>query len=109
MFQHAQVFEVTPLFPGHLDKAFSECVALSKTHRTSRKGPPPEVPPRVPAGEMNGIEPVGQRTLECAHLVAEWHLRRGSPIIAACALLAVDDVKVRSFFVVWESKGFFEG
>ncbi|ROT79673.1 putative WD repeat-containing protein 17 isoform X2, partial [Penaeus vannamei] len=78
---------------GHLDKAFSECVALSKTHRTSRKGPPPEVPPRVPAGEMNGIEPVGQRTLECAHLVAEWHLRRGSPIIAACALLAVDDVK----------------
>ncbi|XP_047481224.1 WD repeat-containing protein 17-like [Penaeus chinensis] len=78
---------------GHLDKAFSECVALSKTHRTSRKGPPPEVPPRVPAGEMNGIEPVGQRTIECAHLVAEWHLRRGSPIIAACALLAVDDVK----------------
>nr|XP_045611784.1 WD repeat-containing protein 17-like [Procambarus clarkii]XP_045611785.1 WD repeat-containing protein 17-like [Procambarus clarkii] len=77
---------------GHLDKAFSECVALSKIGRSSRKGPPPEVPHRVSAAEINGAH-VQERTVECAHLVAEWHLLHGSPIIAACALLAVDDVK----------------
>nr|XP_053636053.1 WD repeat-containing protein 17-like isoform X1 [Cherax quadricarinatus] len=78
---------------GHLDKAFSECVALSKITRNSRKGPPPEVPPRVSAAEINGTGHIQERTLECARLVANWHLLRGSPIIAACALLAVDDVK----------------
>lgn len=79
---------------GHLDKAFSECVALSKVTRNSRKGPPPEVPPRTSIIEVNGTFQIQERTVECARLVAEWHLLRGSPIVAACALLAVDDVKV---------------
>ncbi|XP_066956128.1 WD repeat-containing protein 17-like isoform X1 [Macrobrachium rosenbergii] len=78
---------------GHLDKAFSECVALSKMNRNSRKGPPPDVPPRGSSMEMNGTSQVQERTLECARLVAHWHLLRGSPIVAACALLAVDDIK----------------
>ncbi len=60
----------------------------------SRKGPPPEVPPRALTAEINGVSPVQGRTVECARLVAQWHLLRGSPIIASCALLAVDDVKV---------------
>ncbi|XP_050694797.1 WD repeat-containing protein 17-like isoform X3 [Eriocheir sinensis] len=78
---------------GHLDKAFSECVALSKISHHSRKGPPPEVPPRALAAEVNGVNPVQGRTVECARLVAQWHLLHGAPIIASCALLAVDDVK----------------
>ncbi|XP_042232869.1 WD repeat-containing protein 17-like isoform X2 [Homarus americanus] len=78
---------------GYLDKAFSQCVALSKISRKSSKGPPPEVPPRVPAAEVNGTAHIQDRMLECARLVAEWHLMRGSPIVAACALLAVDDIK----------------
>ncbi|KAK7080428.1 hypothetical protein SK128_021778, partial [Halocaridina rubra] len=77
----------------HLDKAFSECVALSKTVRNTRKGPPPEVPPRRSSTEMNGTGHIQERTLECARLVAQWHLLKGSPIVAACALLAVDDIK----------------
>ncbi|KAK3876979.1 hypothetical protein Pcinc_018267 [Petrolisthes cinctipes] len=78
---------------GHLDKAFSECVALSKAGRSrSLKGPPPDIPPRIP--DTNGAgKSVGGRAVECAELVARWHLLRGSPIVAACALLAVDDIK----------------
>lgn len=88
------VFQYFVTFPGHLDRAFSECVAMSKIVRNSRKGPPPEVPPRVSAAEVNGTGHIQERTVECAHLVAQWHLLRGLPIVASCALLAVDDVKV---------------
>ncbi|CAL4077100.1 unnamed protein product, partial [Meganyctiphanes norvegica] len=78
---------------GHLDKAFAACVALSKNSRSIRKGPPPDVPCRMSVAEMNG-ENIGveERTLECARHVAKWHLRRGSPSIAATAMLAVDSV-----------------
>lgn len=51
------------------------------------------MPPRIPDADTNG-KTVGGRAVECAELVARWHLLRGSPIVAACALLAVDDIKV---------------
>ena len=60
----------------------------------SRKGPPPEIPPRALSAEINGVSLVQGRTVDCARLVAQWHLLHGAPIIASCALLAVDDVKV---------------
>ena len=60
----------------------------------NRKGAPPEVPPRAVSGEINGFSLVQGRTIECARLVAQWHLLHGAPIIASCALLAVDDIKV---------------
>lgn len=95
-----------PHFPGHLDKAFSECVALSKAGRSrSLKGPPPDVPPRIPEADGNG-KSVGGRAVECAELVARWHLLRGSPIVAACALLAVDDIKVRHAAILLKSLNF---
>lgn len=52
------------------------------------------MPPRALTAEVNGVNPVQGRTVECARLVAQWHLLHGAPIIASCALLAVDDVKV---------------
>ncbi|KAG0722570.1 WD repeat-containing protein 17 [Chionoecetes opilio] len=59
----------------------------------SRKGAPPEVPPRALSAEVNGVSLVQGRTVDCARLVAQWHLLHGAPIIASCALMAVDDVK----------------
>ncbi|XP_045113908.1 WD repeat-containing protein 17-like isoform X1 [Portunus trituberculatus] len=78
---------------GHLDKAFAECIALSKMNQNNRKATPPEVPPRAVSAEINGFSLVQGRTVECARLVAQWHLLHGAPIIASCALLAVDDIK----------------
>ena len=63
------------------------------SHHTT-KGPPPQVPPRALSAEVNGVSLVQGRTVDCARLVAQWHLLHGAPIIASCALLAVDDVKV---------------
>ena len=80
---------------GHLNKAFAACVALNKPIRQGKKGPPPPIPDLPPrAVQANGAPNVDSRIVECSKVIAEWHLKRGSPITAACALLAVDQVEV---------------
>ncbi|KAG7162905.1 WD repeat-containing protein 17-like 1, partial [Homarus americanus] len=76
----------------YLDKAFSQCVALSKISRKSSKGPPPEVPPRVPAAEVNGTAHIQDRMLECARLRESLYAYAGFPSSAECSQKAVGPV-----------------
>ena len=70
-------------------------MALNKPNRQSKKGPPPPVPDVPPrSAQLNGVPAADSRIVECSKVIAEWHLKRGSPITAACALLAVDHVEV---------------
>ena len=56
---------------------------------------PPAVPPRIPKiDSFNEDFPINERLIECAQKVANWHINRGSPILAACSLLAVDNIQV---------------
>ncbi|KAF2351204.1 WD40 repeat, partial [Trinorchestia longiramus] len=81
------------LVRGDVKAAFRSCVAMScvqprNTQRAAEEER--ESRPCVSATPEVGEPLVSSRLQECAGVLAEWYLNRGSPVQASCALLAAD-------------------